>query len=53
MYTCQFVVSDGVYPFDNILGLVEVPMHHDPEVVAASALREAIRIYGGHPTVSV
>ena len=49
----EYLVSDGVYPFDNIIGLVSVPMNEDAEAEAAYALSEAIRVYGGHPTVSL
>jgi len=49
--TICYHVAAGEYPFDNIIGLVDVPMQEDREAEAASALREAIRIYGGHPVV--
>lgn len=49
----EYVVSDGVYPFDNIIGLVTVPRQLVPEEEAASALREAIRVYGHGVTVSL
>lgn len=44
-------VAEGVYPFDEIIGLVHVNMNEDRAAEAASALREAIRVYGGHPVV--
>lgn len=48
---CEYFVSDGVYPFDHIIGMVVVPTNADQELQAASALHEAIRVYGGHPVV--
>jgi len=50
----EYVVSDGVYPFDIIIGIVFVASNPQaPEEEAAAALREAIRIYGHGVTVSL
>ena len=41
-----YTVSDGVYPFDNILVTVYAPVD-EPYI----ALAIAIERFGGHPTV--
>lgn len=41
-----YLVSDGVYPFDNILGTVYADKE-EPH----TALSIAIQRFGGHPTV--
>ena len=41
-----YTVSDGIYPFDNILGTVYAPVD-EPHI----ALAIAIERVGGHPTV--
>lgn len=46
-------VYEGVYPFDMLVGMVDVDMQEDREAEAASALREALRVYGAHVVVSL
>lgn len=46
-------VYEGTYPFDILVGMVDVDRQEDGEAAAASALREALRVYGEHVVVSL
>lgn len=48
----KFNVFDGTYPFEQLLGTVEVPMQEEPEAEAALALHAAVQQFGGHPVVA-
>jgi hypothetical protein len=48
----KYNVYEGVYPFTNQIGVVEVAHQDDPEKEAAMALYQAINLYKGHPVVS-
>lgn len=46
-----YEVFEGTYPFKEYIGSVNVAALDNKEEEAATALRVAIKQYGGHPVV--
>lgn len=53
MKTVAYAVTDGVYPFDNVINVIYTFEQDDKEAEAAAALDQAKRICGNtcNPTV--